>query len=174
MDSDLSAPEGSEAREAAERVPEVSSDEAEKGEPESGLTTTVRTTAPDAAAPEGSAAREAAEHAGSGTSEAGERLFGLDTESTWVVGTVDLITAALALLILVAPAPGVLGGVALVAAGFSGAATGLDIREALHQHDEARAGLVGAAVGVAVLHVLCALVASALFVRRRAGSAARR
>lgn len=171
--SGLNAPEGSEAREAAEHataipVPPASSASVATAaasvspEPVPGAAA-----AADAPAPEGSAAREAAEGASGGevSGEAGERLFGVNTESSALVALAAVISLLLLLLVLLAPTGAALRVVALLTVGFTGAATALDLREALHQHDLGQSGLVGAALGVGALHLLCALTAAALLTR---------
>lgn len=165
----LNAPEGSTAREDAERAEHVDPPAVPTPVPTDQAAATPE--APDASAPEGSTAREAAEHAeGTHSDEAGERLFGINTESTSLIALADLISLALILLLLLArPGP----ALAVTAGGttaFAAAAAVLDVREALHQHDLDQSGLMVAAAAVAVLHLLCALTALALLTYRQAPS----
>jgi hypothetical protein len=188
----LSAPEGSAAREAAERATPtpVTATVAQTAEATSTL--------PSTTAPEGSPAREAAERArrkgattASTTAAApttaatvasvpttvaptavapssgrvvGETLFGVHTESAGATaaGVLALVTAAA--LVLVLADRRILLGVAALALLFAL----LDGREALHQHDEARAGLVAAALVLAAAHLAATALSGATYRRRPA------
>jgi hypothetical protein len=90
-------------------------------------------------------------------SESSEKLFGVDPEGT------GLLAVAVAVSLLLAAgvwwrgaSPLVLGVVALAMAAFGA----LDVREAIHQADESRTGLMVLAVAVAVLHLAAALLAA--------------
>lgn len=168
-DPGLSAPEGSKQREAAEhRKREAAAGAAATARTPSprtvaagasALPTTAAATAaavPDASASEGSAAREAAEAKTTAGvrphSEASERLFGVNTESTPVVVAADLLAVVLiGLVLLPSGGPLRLAGLAVAASGIG--AVGLDIREAIHQHGLGKTGLVVLVVGVALLHL---------------------
>ena len=170
-DPGLSAAEGSKEREAAEhrkRVASASTAAAAVRGPAprasatlgaSALASTAVATAvavADAKASEGSAAREAAEVAsgyGAPThGEAGERLFGVNTESTPIVVAADLLALVLiGLVLLLTGAALRLAGLAVAVSGLG--AVGLDIREAIHQHGLGRSGLVVLVLGVALLHL---------------------
>src|SRR3954447_26626187 len=69
--------------------------------------------------------------------EPSERLLGVDPESTGVLAIAVVVSLALAALVWRGAAPWLLVLVALVMAAFAA----LDIREAVHQIDESRAGL---------------------------------
>jgi predicted RND superfamily exporter protein len=166
-------PEGSAAREAAERsTPSTPSTTAV-------LTSTPPTTTAPTTTPEGSPAREAAERAARTTTSAapitvsqaptvplttpspattvvaartpvvGETLFGIRTESTGTTAAVVVALLAAALLALIARRRWMLLGVAV----FAVALAVLDAREALHQHDEGRSSLVLAALALAAGHL---------------------
>jgi hypothetical protein len=167
----LGAPEGSPAREAAERaVPTTSSTTV-------AISPTPSTSNP-LAAPEGSPGREAAERSQllpttsvpptsavspSSTSSTtlatpativaaphvvGETLFGVRTESPATTALVVVVLLIAAVLAVAARRRSTLLGIIAVA----GVLALLDAREALHQHDEGRTSLVVAAVGLAVAH----------------------
>lgn len=167
----LKAPEGSKEREAAERAARASATPRPAKTAVASPATPEATTSPAPAlgsgAPEGTAAREAAERAGTGhrSQEAGERLFGVNTESTGLVALALAASVVLLVLVLGVPSGRWLRTVALAVAAFTGAATALDVREVLHQHDLGQTGLAAAAGGVALLHLLGLLAAGALFVR---------
>ena len=143
------APEGSAAREAAEKKPSATAAKA------------VATPAP-----EGSAAREAAEGgvgSAAASSETKEKLFGIETESTGLVIAVVLLSLILSAGLLVIRSPLILIAAAVVVLG----ATAFDVRELAHQIDESRNGVAVLAALTGVLHVAVAAVAAAvLFVER--------
>ncbi|MBA3654930.1 MAG: hypothetical protein H0W70_12150 [Actinobacteria bacterium] len=100
----------------------------------------------------------------------GETLFGFRTESTTTTAV------AVALLLAGAVAAWFAGrwwffvGLAVIVLGLAF----LDGREALHQHDESRAGLVAAAVALAVAHLVAGGLSLELARRtRRVGTAER-
>ena len=89
--------------------------------------------------------------------EASEKLFGVNPESTGLVALAVAVSLVLALGVWRAGAsPVMLGVVALVMAMFGA----LDIRELIHQADEARTGLTIVAGVVAALHLTAAAIAS--------------
>jgi hypothetical protein len=89
------------------------------------------------------------ESAESAPSASEEELFGVDIESPVAVTGAAIATAALALLILFVPA-----GWPLVLAILLGLAfAALDVREALHQQDEGRAGIAAIAWILFAVHV---------------------
>jgi hypothetical protein len=185
----LNAPEGSAAREAAERT-SATTTPSTQGSTTSTSAPTPPTSANPLSAPEGSPAREAAERArrngatttstlpppvsGSpqpvtSTTQAApaasstlrappqsspEALFGIHTESTatTTIAVALLIGAAVVALWARKRWP------LLVVAALTSLFALLDTREAWHQHQEARPGLVTAAVALALTHA----VASAL------------
>lgn len=106
----------------------------------------------------------------SGTSSGSEKLFGFNVESTAMIVAADLIVALLIALVLFLPVGASLGwaGIAIVAFGL--ATTALDIREAVHQHNENRNGLTTAAIGVGALHLVVAALALALLASWRRSS----
>ena len=168
-DPRLSAPEGSKQREAGERAARLAKASAQPRATSRATAavapspTTPSTPPPDALAPEGSAAREAAEgRRTSGNTEAGERLFGINTESRGLVGLAVVTSLVLLVLLVMIPAGRWAGAVAAATFAFALAATALDVREAVHQYDLAQTGLGAAALGVALLHLLTALGALAL------------
>lgn len=126
---------------------------------------------PSGAGAEGSADHEAAERAGEGTASAGteesETLLGVDVESIPVIVLADVTAAALLLAALLLPVGGLLTIAAALIVLFGLGAAGLDIREAVHQHDEAENGLLTAAVVIAVAHLLVAASGAMLFRRVR-------
>ncbi len=143
------APEGSAAREAAEKKPS---------------TTAAKAVA--TSAPEGSAAREAAEGRGESATASGEiteKLFGIETESTGLVVAVVVLSLMLAAGLLVIRSPLILVGAAVVVLG----ATAFDIRELAHQIDESRNGVAVLAALTAVSHLAVAAVASGLLLIER-------
>lgn len=170
-DPGLSAPEGSKEREAAEHrkrdaAASAAAAAARRPSPRasvapgaSALSTAAPTTAaavPDAHASEGSAAKEAAESktsaGGAPHSEASERLFGVNTESTPVVVAADMLALVLIGLVLLLTGGALrLAGLAVAVSGLGG--VGLDIREAIHQHGLGKTGLVVLVIGVALLHL---------------------
>lgn len=163
--SGLSAPEGSAAREVAERGEHLEPTAVPTPVPADQATATPDA---DADAAEGSAAREAAERGeGTHSDEAGERLFGLTTESTALVTLAGLISLALILLLLLARSGPALAVTSAATAAFAAAAAALDTRESLHQQDLGQNGLLATAAGVAALHLLCALSALALLIYRQ-------
>ena len=143
------APEGSAAREAAEKKPS---------------TTAAKAVA--TSAPEGSAAREAAEGRGESATASGEtteKLFGIETESTGLVIAVVVLSLMLAAGLLVIRSPLILVGAAAVVLG----ATAFDIRELAHQIDESRNGVAVLAALTAVSHLAVAAVAAGLLLIER-------
>jgi hypothetical protein len=115
--------------------------------------------APAHAKPAGeSAAHQASERRG-------ERVFGIDIEST------GLVIAAVAVSLSLAVALWLTGSVVvpLALAGFALAAAIFDVREVFHQIDESRTNLTLIAAIVAALHL--ALVAGALVLARRSETA---
>jgi hypothetical protein len=109
-----------------------------------------------------SPAHRAGESAAHLASEAhGERVFGIDIEST------GLVVAAVAVSLLLAIALWLSSGVLvpLAVAGFAFAAAIFDVREVFHQIDESRTNLTVIAAIVAALHL--AVVAGALMLARR-------
>lgn len=143
--SGLSAPEGSAAREAAER-----------GAPTTPTTSPPATTATTAAATATTSSPPTTASTTPTTSNrlVGETLFGVHTESSGTTAAGVAILLVAGAIVLLTGRRWVFVAVALIVAAFAF----LDIREALHQHDEARASLVAAAVALAVAH----LTASAL------------
>lgn len=176
-DPRLSAPEGSKEREAGERAARKAAAEAAARAAASARASALaagRTPPPlaasptptvtaDASAPEGSAARESSERAGAtSATESSERLFGINPESTGLVDLAVASTLLILLLVLLLPLGTLLQLAVLGAIGFCLAATGLDIREALHQQSLRQTGLMWAAIGVAALHVVAAIAAALL------------
>jgi hypothetical protein len=103
---------------------------------------------------EGGHVESATEHA------EGERLLGIDVESTPLV--VLAVLAGLALAALAASRFGLLRGflLAVVVIGLAWAA--LDVREVVHQLDESRTGVAVVAIAVAALHVMVAAISGRL------------
>lgn len=195
----LTAPEGSAAREAAERGGQLTPTTARSPSPtpstERPVQSSTTSISPTTLPPEGSPAREASERAArtsttvpppttaasilsatgdptttapttsspastrapaskQGTRLSRETLFGVHTESAGatLAGVAPLLTAAV--VVLLTRRRWAFMAVAALAGGFAL----LDVREASHQHDEARATLVAAAVALALTHMLaCAL-----------------
>ena len=109
-----------------------------------------------------SPAHRAGESAAHRASEAnGERVFGIDIEST------GLVVAAVAVSLLLAIALWLSDGfvVPLALAGFALVAAIFDVREVFHQIDESRTNLTVIAAIVAALHL--AVVAGGLVLARR-------
>jgi hypothetical protein len=88
----------------------------------------------------------------------GERVFGIDTESTPLVAVAVGISVLLALAVWIIDSWLVLVGVV----GFGLVAAAFDVREVFHQLDESRTNLVVIASLVAGLHVAVAASAAAL------------
>jgi hypothetical protein len=110
--------------------------------------------------PEASASGEAG-HVESGTGHAeGERLFGVDVESTPLV--VLAVLAGLALAALAASRIGALRGFLFIVVAIGLAWAALDIREVVHQLDESRTGVAVIAMAVAVLHLAVAAISGRL------------
>jgi hypothetical protein len=85
-----------------------------------------------------------------------------ESTGTTAVGVAALIIAAIA--VVLTRRRWLFMAVAVLAAGYAS----LDVREALHQHDETRSGLVAAAIALAVAHLIgCAL---GLIAARRAAA----
>lgn len=98
--------------------------------------------------------------------EAGERLFGINTESTGLVAAA--VAASLLLMVLLLITTGVaLPAAASFTIGFTATAAALDIREAAHQHSIGQPGLTAAAIGIAGLHVLAGVAAIAVLTKWR-------
>lgn len=165
-------PEGSPKREAQERAA-AAAKRRQTPTPRLSAATTATTPVPTSAstAPaEGSPQREAQERAGQtgpATTEASERLFGIDVESTGVIVLADLLTLLLIAMVLLAPAGTLLGVVSMAVVAFGLGAAGLDGREVLHQQREGRTGLVAMAILVALLHLTAASTAAVLAARSR-------
>ena len=141
----------------------------EHGHHQEGTVSVKETTAPT----EGSSESGTDEHAGEThpgaeeTSRAGsERLIGFDPEAPWVIAT------GVAASILLAVAAWTLRRreVLILAVLFGLALAALDVRELVHQLNEARPSLVAVSVVLAVLHLLVAATAGTLF-RARKGAA---
>jgi hypothetical protein len=99
---------------------------------------------------------------------AGERLLGIDTESTPLL--VLAVIGGLALAALAATRRGRLASVLLAIAVIAVIWAALDAREAVHQLDEARTGIAAIAIVVAAGHLSAAAIAARLASRaRRAG-----
>lgn len=110
---------------------------------------------PVVSGPEGSEGREAAErHQGGG--EAPETAFGIRTESVATSAVVVGVLVLAALAVVMRPRPEVLIAVAV----FALVLAGLDVREALRQSRESRAGLVAAASVLALAHLSIAGLAA--------------
>lgn len=172
-DPGLSAPEGSAEREAAEKRARAA-----KSPPTAIPSTPARSTpvatapaspttqpVPDLSAPEGSAEREAAEGVAGAPSE---RIFGINTESTGLVVAADLLALALLSAVLLVRPRRPLRLVALTIVVTSAAAVAFDVREALHQRDIGRSGLLALVVLVAIAHTAATGVGAVLFRRTRA------
>ena len=97
----------------------------------------------------------------------GERLLGIDTESTPLL--VLAVIGGLALAALAATRWGRLASMLLAIAVIAVAWAALDAREAVHQLDEARTGIAAIAIVVAVLHLSAAAIAGRLASRARGG-----
>ncbi|HEX8855385.1 MAG TPA: hypothetical protein VF752_07265, partial [Thermoleophilaceae bacterium] len=91
----------------------------------------------------------------------GERVFGINTESTPLVVAAVAASVVLASALLASDALVILAGVI----GFALVAAAFDVREAFHQADESRTNLIVIAAVVAALHL--AIVASAATLARR-------
>jgi hypothetical protein len=186
------APEGSAAREAAERGQSeaTTTTSPPPASTQGSPTTNSNPVAPPTLAPEGTPSREAAEHAQAATTTAapatispsttsanptapptsspvapsttstasdrlvGETLFGVHTESTRTTAVGVVILLAAAAVVLLVRHRWLFVAVALLAATFAL----LDVREALHQHDEARLSLVIAATVLALAHLTAAVL----------------
>jgi hypothetical protein len=96
---------------------------------------------------------------GSGDAE-GERLFGVDVESTPLV--VLAVLAGLALAALAASRIALLRGFLLTVVVIGLAWAALDIREVVHQLDESRTGVAVVAMAVAALHLAVAAISGRL------------
>jgi len=153
------APEGSPAREAAERARRngATSTVASTSTTPAPTTTTVPSVATT------SATEAAAGPATSGTSPSGgESLFGIRTESAATAAVVVVTLLVFALLVVVIADRRVL----LATGAFVALLTLLDLREALHQHQEARTGLVAAALALAATHLVSSATAFSGFWRQ--------
>jgi hypothetical protein len=121
------------------------------------------------AAPAGSSERRHHETAAERRSErSSERIFGVNPDA------LPLVIAAVAISLLLAAAlwlggavPALLGVIFLVGLG----AAAFDVREAVHQADHSRPGIMAVAIVVALLHLLAAAAAAALGMGRRRGVA---
>jgi hypothetical protein len=111
---------------------------------------------------------EAAEQREAGEPQRGERVLGVDPESTPLI--VLAVLAGLALAALVASRFGTRPGILLVVAIVALVWAVLDAREFAHQLDESRAGIAAIALIVAVLH-LGAAAASGRLMRARGRAA---
>jgi hypothetical protein len=89
--------------------------------------------------------------------ESGEELLGVNPESAGLTAIVAVMSLLLAVLLVVRPGRGLLVAVAVV--GLVLAA--LDVREVLHQANEANAGLLVMALITGLLHLGAAVVAAA-------------
>jgi uncharacterized membrane protein YeiB len=132
------------------------------------------TAAAEPAAPEGSEAREAQERQTASTAQAGAEgaaaheqaeqssVFGIDLESPWVIAGVVLGTLLLigALFLFGQRALLLVLVVTLVATLF-------DVREVVFQLGQARYGIAGLAIGVALSHLATAIVALLALRKRR-------
>jgi hypothetical protein len=90
----------------------------------------------------------------------GERLFGVDVESTPLV--VLAVLAGLALAALAASQIGLLRGFLFTVVVIAVAWAALDIREVVHQLDESRTGVAVVAMAVAALHLAVAAISGRL------------
>jgi hypothetical protein len=100
-------------------------------------------------------------HVESATEHAeGERLLGVDVESTPLV--VLAVLAGLALAALAASRIGLLRGFLLTVVVIGLALRALDIREVVHQLDESRTGVAVIAIAVAALHLAAAAISGRL------------
>lgn len=181
--SGLNAPEGSAAREGAERA-SVTTTPSTRGSSTSASTSTPPTSENPLSAPEGSPAREAAERAGrhgtttttalapptsgssqpvTSTTEAVAPASSTlppprPSEALFGINTESTATTAIAVALLVAAAVVAIGArkrwPLLGVAALTGLFALLDAREAWHQHHEARPGLVAAAVALALTHAV--------------------
>lgn len=115
-----------------------------------------RQSQPLVSGPEGSEGREAAERHEGGSGEAPETLFGIRTESVATSAVVVALLVLAALAVVMRPRPEVLIAVAV----FALVLAGLDVREALRQSRESRAGLVVAASVLALAHLTIAGLAA--------------
>jgi hypothetical protein len=98
-----------------------------------------------------------ASHVESGTEHAeGERLFGVDVESTPLV--VLAVLAGLSLAALAASRIGLARGFLLTVVVIALAWAALDIREVVHQLDESRIAVAVVAIAVAALHLAVAAI----------------
>ena len=112
-------------------------------------------------ADEGEAGAESGAHA-----DEGEDILGIDPESTGAVAIAVAISLLLAMAVWLRRTSAVLG--AAVVFGLLFAA--LDVREALHQADESRGGLVALVLLIAVLHVGVAVASGAALRVRSTGT----
>ena len=178
-DPRLSAPEGSKEREAGERAARQAKASAAPTRASAAPTVTASAHLAEAVpsatatqAPEGSAAREAAERADNGSTpggtaspvESSERLFGINTESTALIGAALAVTSALALLLLFAPSRRLRRITAGAAVLFCLSASALDVREVTHQQALGRTHVVVAAVIVLLLHVIAGVLSALVVV----------
>jgi hypothetical protein len=100
-------------------------------------------------------------HVESATGRAeGERLLGVDIESTPLV--ILAVLAGLALAALAASRIGLARGFLLTVVLIGLAWAALDLREVVHQLDESRAGVAVVAMGVAALHLAVAAISGRL------------
>ncbi len=90
----------------------------------------------------------------------GERLLGVDVESTPLV--VLAVLAGLALAALAASRIGLLRGFLFTVVVIALAWAALDIREVVHQLDESRTGIAVVAIAVAALHLTVAVISGRL------------
>jgi len=106
---------------------------------------------------EGSAEHEAAEHAeaGSGHDDEGERLLGVDVESSLAVTVAVVVSLALAVGLWLRQRRRLAGVVAVVAVVFAV----FDIAEVVHQARESGGGLIVLAAVVAAVHLAAGILA---------------
>jgi uncharacterized membrane protein YdbT with pleckstrin-like domain len=95
-----------------------------------------------------------------------EDILGINPESTGAVAVAVTISLLLGLAVWLWGTPVILA----TAVAFGLVLAGLDVREAFHQADESRGGLVALALLIAALHVGVAIAAGAALKERRASA----
>jgi hypothetical protein len=113
------------------------------------------------ASTEGSSSETPAQHRAEVHREA--KLFGINPEAVGLVIAAVLASLALAAAVWLRRIPVVL----LAIVGFGVVFAGFDVREVLHQIDQARASLIAIAIVLAALHALVAVLAGAELLRGR-------
>lgn len=129
----------------------------ERNQTQTEATSTAETHAGEAGGGESHAEGEPGTHTEGGETGAGEEFLGINVESTPVV----VLAVMLGLLLAAAAWGRPFRPVLLVGALFCLGATGLDVREVVHQVNEDREGVAALAGAVALLHLLAAAAAAA-------------